>query len=195
MNATCALTHDRLLAQARDPSSNLTHAFAGVLTRFRTLGLDRDQLTRVLERYFPGGTSLAEVLPTIEAGCPVFRADEISDVLELLLSYCADDSEETVWLAHAMATACLGDNHLWQDMGLPHRDALSDLLRRYFTALYDKNTGNMKWKKFFYKQLCERAEVNLCRAPSCQVCTDYVECFGSEDGVGDVISTTSRERT
>ena len=94
-----------------------------------------------------------------------------------------------------LATACLGDNHLWQDMGLSHRDALSDLLRRHFTALYDKNTGNMKWKKFFYKHLCERAEVNLCRAPSCQVCIDYAKCFGSEDGVGDIISTTSRERT
>jgi nitrogen fixation protein NifQ len=66
-------------------------------------------------------------------------------------------------------------------MGLPSRDVLSQLLRRYFTTLHDKNTGNMKWKKFFYKQLCDQAEVNLCRAPSCQVCSDYAACFGPED--------------
>ena len=44
-----------------------------------------------------------------------------------------------------------------------------------------KNTGNMKWKKFFYKQLCDRAEVNLCKAPSCQVGADYRSCFGPEE--------------
>ena len=65
-------------------------------------------------------------------------------------------------------------------MGLPNRDVLSQLLRRYFTTLYEKNIGNMKWKKFFYKQLCEQAKVMLCKAPSCQVCTDYTACFGPE---------------
>jgi nitrogen fixation protein NifQ len=39
----------------------------------------------------------------------------------------------------------------------------------------------MKWKKFFYKQLCDRAEVKMCPAPSCQVCNDYQNCFGSEE--------------
>jgi len=75
----------------------------------------------------------------------------------------------------------LGGNHLYQDMGLPDRQALSALLERHFTALYLKNVGNMKWKKFFYKQLCDRAEVKLCPAPSCQVCNDYRNCFGPEE--------------
>jgi nitrogen fixation protein NifQ len=39
----------------------------------------------------------------------------------------------------------------------------------------------MKWKKFFYKQLCEREGVNACKAPSCAACDDYSKCFGSED--------------
>jgi len=84
----------------------------------------------------------------------------------------ADDGEQTEWLAYAIASACTGDNHLYEDMGLANRQALADLLNRHFTALFVKNIGNMKWKKFFYKQLCDRAEVKACSAPSCQVCND-----------------------
>jgi nitrogen fixation protein NifQ len=103
------------------------------------------------------------------------------------------DSEESQWLACSVATACLGNNHLWQDMGLPNRRVLSELLHRYFTTLHDKNTGNMKWKKFFYKQLCERAEVDICKAPSCGICIDYEKCFGSEDSQPLVAGVAGRE--
>ncbi|MCK7499364.1 MAG: nitrogen fixation protein NifQ [Comamonadaceae bacterium] len=33
----------------------------------------------------------------------------------------------------------------------------------------------MKWKKFLYKQLCEREEILVCKAPSCAVCCDHGE--------------------
>ena len=114
------------------------------------------------------------------SGCAALRSDEYEDVLALLLEYSCDASDETTWLAGAVAAACLGDNHLWQDLGLANRQELSELLGTRFPALYAKNTGNMKWKKFFYKQLCERAEVQACRAPSCAVCGDYAACFGPE---------------
>jgi nitrogen fixation protein NifQ len=39
----------------------------------------------------------------------------------------------------------------------------------------------MKWKKFFYKQLCLREGLTLCKAPSCDVCSDYALCFGAEE--------------
>ena len=115
------------------------------------------------------------------AGCAALRADEYEDVLALLLEYRNDGSAETAWLAGAVAAACLGNDHLWQDLGLANRQELSDLLQTHFTGLYAKNTDNMKWKKFFYKQLCERAEIRACRAPSCAVCGDYTACFGSEE--------------
>ena len=115
------------------------------------------------------------------AGCAALRADEYEDVLALLLEYgCRNGcksgyesgssaSDETTWLAGAVAAACMGDNHLWQDLGLDNRQELSELLSTHFPALHAKNTGNMKWKKFFYKQLCERAEIRACRAPGyCQ---------------------------
>ena len=114
------------------------------------------------------------------AGCAALRGDEYEDVLALLLEYGCDNSDETAWLAGAMAAACMGENHLWQDLGLANRLELSDLIRTRFPALHAKNSGNMKWKKFFYKQLCERAEVRACRAPSCAVCADYAGCFGAE---------------
>jgi nitrogen fixation protein NifQ len=174
------LDYPRLMAAAADPADVATLAFGGVLTRFPLLGVDAATRARLLQRYFPGVEPRAWV-DTEPGDCPPLPADEFDDLRALLRAHRCDDREETEWLACTVATACLGNNHLWQDMGLPDRDALSELLRRYFTALYAKNTGNMKWKKFFYKQLCEQAEINMCKAPSCQVCTDYRVCFGPED--------------
>ncbi len=170
----------RLLDGARDPSDAVTQALGGVLARFRLPGLAPAELARLRERYFPRLSGLP-----CGDGCPALPAEEVEDLLALLLEHRTDDSDETRWLAHAVAAACAGDNHLWQDMGLPNREALSRLMRTHFTALYAKNSGNMKWKKFFYKQLCERAEVNMCKAPSCGVCCDYANCFGPEEGVAN----------
>jgi nitrogen fixation protein NifQ len=171
----------RLLDGARDPSDVVTQALSGVLARFRLHGLAPAELARLRERYFPRVFGFQYDA----GGCTALPADEVEDLLGLLLEHRSDDSDETRWLAHAVAAACAGDNHLWQDMGLPDREALSSLMRTHFTALHEKNSGNMKWKKFFYKQLCERAEVNLCKAPSCGVCSDYANCFGPEEGVVD----------
>lgn len=106
------------------------------------------------------------------------RPDEYDDLLELLLDHASSNDAEG--FAREIATACLGDNHLWQDMGLPDRQRLSDLFEEHFNTLFVRNSGNMKWKKFLYKQLCERMEVNICRSPSCGICTDYGNCFGPE---------------
>jgi len=163
--------------QDRVPGSEISQAFVGVLARFHTLGLSDDEFAALRARHFSGGCE--EELPA-PGRCAPIRADEHGELVDLLLAHRADDSQETQWLAYAIATACLGDNHLWQDMGLSGRDALSALLSRHFAHLYVKNTGNMKWKKFFYKELCRKAEVFVCKAPSCRVCTDYAACFGPE---------------
>jgi len=39
----------------------------------------------------------------------------------------------------------------------------------------------MRWKKFFYRTLCERDGVLLCKAPNCEVCEDYALCFVPEE--------------
>jgi nitrogen fixation protein NifQ len=107
--------------------------------------------------------------------------DEFPDLLQLLLDHRAAADEHHRNIAHLVASACMGGNHLWQDLGLPGRKALSELLARHFPSLAAKNTGDMKWKKFFYKQLCEREGINACRSPSCAVCCDYAKCFGAEE--------------
>ena len=109
------------------------------------------------------------------------RMDEYDDIIELLTDHRSDNSEETRRMIVFVAEACMGNNHLWQDMQLPNRTALSALMQQHFPTLAAKNTGDMKWKKFFYKQLCERADIFICKSPTCGVCVDYNKCFGAED--------------
>ncbi|WP_157271479.1 nitrogen fixation protein NifQ [Azohydromonas aeria] len=111
------------------------------------------------------------------------RDDEVQDVRQLLLDHAdpaAGTPAEIESLAETVAVACLGDNHLWQDLQLASRAELSALMRHWFPALVARNAGDMKWKKFLYKQLCEREEIFICKAPSCSVCTDHALCFGPE---------------
>jgi len=106
--------------------------------------------------------------------------EDYAELLSLLREHRRDDSKETESVARAIASGCAGENHLWEDMGLANREMLSQLIRHHFTTLYYKNSANLRWKKFFYKQLCDRAEARLCKAPSCGVCNDYSLCFGQE---------------
>lgn len=110
------------------------------------------------------------------------RGDEVDDVRELLLAHADPDAPArlTRAVAEAIALGCLGDNHLWQDLQLASRAELSALIERHFPRLASLNHAQMKWKKFLYKQLCEREEVFICKSPSCAVCTDHPLCFGPE---------------
>ena len=111
------------------------------------------------------------------------RSDEVDDLVMLLLEHAdaaAGSAAQRESVALQMAVACLGDNHLWQDLQLPSRRELSALFAHWFPALALKNVHDMKWKKFLYKQLCEREGLFLCKAPSCAVCADRPVCFGPE---------------
>lgn len=111
------------------------------------------------------------------------RADEVIDLVALLLAHAdprAGTPQEIEATAERVAVACLGDQHLWQDMHFESRAGLSALMAHWFPALVAKNQHDMKWKKFLYKQLCEREEIFICKSPSCTVCTDYANCFGPE---------------
>lgn len=177
------LDRERLLAAARDPDDLANLAFCGVLARFAIRKLDSAEFIRLLARYFPSTppeTADSGPISAPEVSCAAIEFEEFDDLLALLREHRRDDSEENRWLAHAIASACAGENHLWEDMGMPDRAALSQLLKRYFPTLYFKNTDNLRWKKFFYKLLCDRAQTRLCKAPSCGVCCDFALCFGPE---------------
>ena len=109
------------------------------------------------------------------------RGDEIDELVGLMLLDKAGETPSEVWMAHIVAAGCMASDHLWQDLGLWSRGDLTELMRRNFPALAARNVKDMKWKRFLYKQLCETEGIYACRAPSCEVCTDYRVCFGPED--------------
>jgi nitrogen fixation protein NifQ len=110
------------------------------------------------------------------------RRVEFDALVELLLRDVTGgiDAGEAAGVARAVAAGCLGEQHLWRDLGLPDRAALRALLETYFHALAADNTMDMRWKKFIYRRLCRWGGFATCKSPSCGVCVDYAECFGPE---------------
>jgi nitrogen fixation protein NifQ len=189
------VTRSLLLICAPHPDDPATLALARVLAdgfdaHGRHLlplpGLDGPTTQRLMAHWFPQADQLLDLdwVALASAHRPEARLDEIDDVGSLLRDNAGHPSasaEQVAAVAHALACACLGNNHLWQDLGLPSRAALSALINTWFPVLAERNDKNMKWKKFFYKQLCLREELFICKAPTCGVCTDYAVCFGPED--------------
>jgi nitrogen fixation protein NifQ len=184
-------SYDPLLAYAENPREPLTLAFASAIELARSssrlagregFGLDHAEFCALLDSYFPGARGVyIKPAPFVMDAARRAPADEFDSLLGLLLEYCRSDAAESRWLAHAIAACCMGDDHLWQDMGLADRKALSELLAQHFPTLSARNTGGMRWKKFFYKQLCEREGAFVCRSPSCAECDEYANCFGPEE--------------
>jgi nitrogen fixation protein NifQ len=169
----------------------LRDAFAWVIAHYcnpcgapfiPALGLDYGAFADLLHARFPHFSPQEDWLAAQNQ--PVGKGgalDEFPDLLQLLLQANPSNDSQQRLVAHLVATACMGSNHLWQDLGLPGRGALSTLLARHFPALTARNTNDMKWKKFFYRQLCERDGYVACNRPSCAACCDYDKCFGPEE--------------
>jgi len=141
------------------------------------LGLSEKDFSELLSTHFPGVQLVIRGMTDVSDP----RAPERDDVLALLLEHRAHRNMSEQWMAEIVTAACMASDHLWQDLGLWSREYLSRLMRQNFPALAAKNVHDMKWKKFIYKQLCEQEGINACRAPSCEYCTDYLNCFGPEE--------------
>lgn len=109
------------------------------------------------------------------------RRDEWLELRNLVQAFAANDEVQHLQLAAIIAAGCLGGDHLWRDLGFSQRAELSEFMGQNFPALAALNSKDMKWKKFFYKQLCELGGGYVCRSPSCEACSAYSDCFGSED--------------
>lgn len=192
-NVNQAVYYDPLMRHALAPEDPVTLAFAAAIEFARsssrlpgrgTFGLDITDYVRLLDQYFPGAKStyLTGLQPlNVSTQQTMAIWDEFNDLLELLKGYRRDESPVTGWLAHAVAACCLGEDHLWQDLGLQDRASLSMLFSQFFPSLYAGNTQGMRWKKYLYKLLCERDVTFVCRSPSCQQCSEYANCFGPEE--------------
>lgn len=103
--------------------------------------------------------------------------EEVEDLVALLSAHASYPGVLAQHLARALAVACMGPNHLWEDLGLGSRDQLNALMQEHFTSLKTLNVQNMRWKKFLYRLLCEQADVLICKSPHCAQCEDQPKCF------------------
>lgn len=186
---------DLLLRCAPDPVDPATLALAGVIGAafarhgrgvLPLPGLDADATRELVARWFPGADAMLRLDWPALAGAERVepRRDEIEDLAALFLAHAhaaAGPPEAARAVAYALAAGSLGDNHLWQDLRLPSRRELSALIARWFPELAARNDRDMKWKKFFYRELCAREQLFICKSPSCGVCSDYGLCFGAEE--------------
>ncbi len=143
------------------------------------VGLNRSQIEALAGAWLPA--LLAQI--DLSAEPETATADDEEEQLRLLLeTHQADATSETLWLTAMVTRRSMSDNHLWQDLGLLDRSELNRLMNERFPNLASKNISNMKWKKFFYRMLCEMEGFSLCTAPTCSECADFNDCFGEETG-------------
>lgn len=142
-------------------------------------GLAPQDLAQLMSRWFPhawlDGMSATGAPPD---------DDEVIMVRDLLLANRANADDESRWLAHMVARRAVEPSHLWEDLGLRNRGELSRMLMRHFAPLACRNTRAMRWKRFFYRLLCEDDGFVMCTTPVCTDCCDFDNCFGEEDGEG-----------
>ena len=111
------------------------------------------------------------------------RRVEFDAIVELMMRERTRSADEgrAAAVARSISAGCLGERHLWRDLGLESRAALRSVLEEYFGPFAAGNTEDMRWKKYIYRRLCRWEGFHTCRAPSCSECDAYPECFGSED--------------
>lgn len=149
---------------------------------------ERDRVGGALARRLGvGGIPLAVLLWTCLPGHPVLAPDdyvavdeceEQAWVRDLLLRNLSGDNPLSRAMAAIVARRAMQSDHLWEDLGLPDRPALTKLMQRYFAPLAVLNQGaGMRWKRFLYRQLCEEEGMSHCTSPTCSTCIDVDKCF------------------
>ncbi len=167
------------------------HVFASILAAaamdgdavVELAGLTADELAALFARYFPHARELAAAwcAPDGRAGNDA-SDDEVAIVRDLLLANRSTAGDAGRWLAAMVARRSMQPNHLWEDLGLRERPELTRLLTRHFASIAARNTKNMRWKRFFYRMLCEDDGLVMCSTPVCTQCRDFDLCFGDESG-------------
>jgi len=160
-------------------ASMLVSAKSGESVLGGWMGLTAPHFKDLMRRHFPGLKPPLGVRKKTQR--MTLRSLEWEDLQKLLLSHRAGHRITERYIADIVCSACLGLDHLWQDLGLLNRHQLSLLMEQNFPTLAQQNNKGMKWKKFLYKQLCNSKGAYVCRAPSCEECLEYDICFGPED--------------
>jgi nitrogen fixation protein NifQ len=141
----------------------------------RRLGLGGTALCIMLELHFPDHPPLSP-----EDYAAIDEAEEQGWVRDLMMRGRSTPGDASRWLAAIIARRALEAAHLWEDLGLPDRPTLRRLMERHFAPLAARNTQNMRWKRFFYRCLCEEDGLSHCTSPTCSACPEVPNCFAPE---------------
>ncbi|VWD20561.1 nitrogen fixation protein NifQ [Burkholderia lata] len=148
----------------------------------KLLGLSPPRLAGLLARQFPRlpAAEVAALMPTAAmALLPSTHATFVETLHARLMDDAnpAVDRDDAGCLASIIAYACLRPDHLWRDLGLDGRDAVSAMLDRYFPALAARNVAHLRWKKFLAQEVAASLDVPPGPAPGCPGCEDFGFCF------------------
>ncbi len=143
------------------------------------LGVSGQPLRSVIGKYFPGAVHLFGAFDLESA--PSIEEDELC-LRQLLDRFRTSPGSLTSLLSILISRRATRPNHLWQDLGLANRSELSVLMQTHFAPLAQRNSQDMKWKKFFYRMICRDEGYRICVVPSCSECCDFEGCFGDESG-------------
>ena len=144
-----------------------------------SLGLDRPALAALTTHWAPAALQFFSLEHEPQQ---VTLDEEETQLHDLLGRFSIDSTQLGGWMVAIVARRAMAPRHLWQDLGLLERAELTRLMSEWFPTLVAANVDNMKWKKFFYRKLCELEGFSLCAAPTCRECDDFDHCFGQEDG-------------
>jgi nitrogen fixation protein NifQ len=158
-------------------------------TLSNALGLNRKSLDALTAQWAPAAARFFALEAEPDQ---ISHDEEEAQLLELLARFRSDSAPLSGWITSIVARRAMAPRHLWQDLGLLQRAELTRLMNEWFPTLAAANVDNMKWKKFFYRQLCELEGFSLCAAPTCRECGDFDNCFGEEDGASTLARLANR---
>ncbi|MDN7425448.1 hydrogenase [Burkholderia sp. AU16741] len=146
------------------------------------LGLSPGQFAGLLTRQFPPlrPVDTAALMRTVAPSpLPAAPSTFVATLRARLMgdtnpAVARDDAD---CLASIIAHACLRPDHLWRDLGLDGRDAVSAMLERFFPALAARNVAQLRWKKFLAQEAAASRGVPPGPAPGCPGCEDFGVCF------------------
>lgn len=182
------------LMESASPEEVVTedrHLFACLLTvaarepapTAAALGLPETDLQAVLQTFFPDcEQGIIEKFESDGTSAPPEPNDEVTGIL---FSYLPERGESrarqiATWFVYIVSARVAHTGHLWVAMGLHERPQLTAAIRRHLPAMAKANQMNMRWKKFLYKQVCDRNGGMMCKAPNCGVCSDHAICFADD---------------
>lgn len=180
-------TYQRLMACPGTGDAFDRHVFACIVSKgvseaprplTEAVGLSLAELEEMFAVMFPGAEEVLDGQPE-DCGRDAIEEPDLRDLLGANTTP-GLGGQEARWLAAMVARRSLQPSHLWQDLGLTARSDLSGLLNRHFAPLAALNTRDMKWKKFFYRQMCESEGISICKSPVCEQCNDFSNCYGPE---------------